>query len=132
MHPRQCGSATSRPLESAAVRRLLFVFLLVLLPLQLSAAALMPYCQHDGAGGEWHPGHHAHLHADSKAAGDVDLPGQLELDCSHCHAHGGALPATLSAPAQALPRDAVRRSPSAHPPMRALAPPERPQWPRLA
>jgi len=123
-------------LESAAVRRLLFVFLLVLLPLQFSGAALMPYCQHDGQA-DWHLGHHEHLHAahapaDDGNAGDDAAPNALDLDCSHCHAHGGALPSAIAPLPQALPRDAVLRRTSQPWPMRALAPPDRPQWPALA
>ena len=72
------------------MRRWLLVFLLVLLPLQLTWAAVSTYCQHESKSSIRHIGHHIHKHAGSLSGGDgVDSSevGSLENDCGVCHAN---------------------------------------------
>jgi hypothetical protein len=45
------------------MRRYLAIFLLVLLPLQYSWAAMASYCEHETSVTAKHPGHHTHDHA---------------------------------------------------------------------
>jgi hypothetical protein len=123
------------------VRRLLAIFVLALLPLQFSWAAVAVYCEHEtqGAG---HFGHHEHQHnadvgAHADATPDPDAtgdkaPGAMDLDCGHCH---GQCSVMLALPAEppgllstAPPSDTTDEAVGAHAPTR----PERPQWLRLA
>jgi hypothetical protein len=78
------------------MRRLLLVFLAVLLPLQFAWAGAAAYCSHETAGtaqaDTWHLGHHTHEHKaddggdkDAKAANAAKLP---DADCNACHFPG--------------------------------------------
>ncbi len=70
------------------MKKFLAIFLLVLLPLQYSWAALSSYCEHETSVTAKHPGHHTHDHASvdhqesskksSKSAG-------MDHDCATCH-----------------------------------------------
>lgn len=73
------------------MRRWLVIFLMALLPLQLSWAAVAAYCQHEPAPArDAHFGHHAHEHHESDAA-DQDghaapkSPLTVDDDCGTCH-----------------------------------------------
>lgn len=120
-------------LESAAMRRLIAVFLLLLLPLQFSWAVAASYCQHETTAAAKHFGHHAHEHAgDADEAADGKLPGAIDNDCGACHA--GCLAAIVDTDAQtlALPTESFagwQPAPPASPPS---AQPERPNWRVLA
>lgn len=119
------------------MRRLLLVFLAILLPIQFAWAGAAAYCAHEEnsttAATRAHIGHHVHEHASSHA--DKAKPGQKlpDADCTACHfpgAHG--VIARLFVPdshhavaVRYLPREAGFGSI----PSRA---PDRPQWPRLA
>lgn len=110
------------------MRRWLAIFLLVLLPLQLSWAAAAPYCQHETGAAVQHFGHHEHKHHQG-SADTTDVPSfAADSDCAACNA--GCAAATVTVPSLAL---------DAAPP--ALAPwyphvptsppatqPERPNW----
>ena len=130
------------------MRRFLAIFLLALLPLQLSWAAVASYCAHETQVGAAHLGHHEHKHehqadagpamdpvagpvADTDAQGDK-APGAIDLDCGHCHGTCGVmltvppgLPGTLSS---APPSATLDEAGGAHAPTG----PERPQWLPLA
>lgn len=71
------------------MKRLVIVFLLVFLPLQMSWGAVTAYCEHEQGTSAQHFGHHAHQHkstADSaKQSKDSKL--KLDPDCAFCH-HG--------------------------------------------
>jgi len=45
------------------MKKFLAIFLLVLLPLQFSWAAMASYCEHETSVTATHPGHHTHDHA---------------------------------------------------------------------
>lgn len=88
------------------MRRWLTVFLLFLLPLQLSWAVAATYCAHEAEPAASHVGHHAHRHEasieasiDASPAGKIDAAGHAEKagkaadkaascvddDCGFCH-----------------------------------------------
>jgi hypothetical protein len=123
------------------MRRLLAIFVLGMLPLQFSWAAVAVYCEHETQGAE-HFGHHAHHHdtgagphADAvpsaDAAGDK-APGAMDLDCDDCHGQCSVMLTLPSEPpgllSTAPPSASTNEAGGAHAPTR----PERPQWLRLA
>ena len=134
------------------MRRLIAIFLLALLPLQFSWAAVAPYCGHEEQVDAAHFGHHEHQHhteaggsadADADAGADADpnttaavnadqAPAAMDLDCPHCHGSFSvmpALPSALPGPlSTAPPNVAVDEAGGAQLPTR----PERPQWLPLA
>lgn len=73
------------------MHRWLFVFLLIVVPLQLTWAAAGGYCEHEQGAASGHFGHHAHSHDASMwpAAGaepeDNAPPGSHHADCGYCH-----------------------------------------------
>ena len=81
------------------MRRAVTLFLLLVLPLQLSWAVAAVYCQHEAvAQVSGHVGHHEHQHAQGdEASGDVakqsapeptdasDKPQCVDDDCAYCH-----------------------------------------------
>ena len=73
------------------MRRLVFVFLLIVVPFQLVWGAAVPYCAHETmAGAAKHFGHHEHRHqadvvAPSAEADNGDGSGAYDLDCAICH-----------------------------------------------
>lgn len=89
------------------MNRTLLIFLLMLLPLQFSWAAVASYCQHETEVNTQHIGHHAATHDarndSSSADTDTDAKTDSKLsdaDCDVCHfsctkpvcAHTAALP----------------------------------------
>jgi hypothetical protein len=89
------------------MRRWLVVFLMAVLPLQLSWAAVAAYCQHEqGPAKAAHFGHHDHEHHDDGAAGEDENakkgPLALDDDCGTCHL-GHAQTLLSDAPAMAPP-----------------------------
>jgi hypothetical protein len=97
------------------MRRWLLIFVLALLPLQFSWAAVARYCGHEighdaAAASSTHLGHHSHDH---EAASGDPTPNAAEVDddCASCHLgcaqpipmdHSSAMPA-LDAPRVARP-----------------------------
>ncbi|WP_066343081.1 DUF2946 family protein [Azohydromonas lata] len=100
------------------MRRWLLVFLMAILPLQLSWAVGAGYCQHEQAPAQAaHFGHHEHQHHGNKAAADTDphakkSPLALDEDCGTCQLGH----------AQTLLSDAPALAPPAHPPRVAAQP----------
>lgn len=120
------------------MRRWLAVLLLVLLPLQVSWAAVAGYCALESSQAATHLGHHdhaAHEHgaeADDASPTDTSQAATSHFDCGHCHGHcaamiDGPLPVAAEQPRGAPPR--LGDAPSMDP---LPAQPERPQWARLA
>ncbi len=129
-----------------AMRRLVALFLLVLLPLQSVWAAAAPYCQHEGDAASHHIGHHQPEHAHTTVAeasqddahgapGEPATPGEgaasAHSDCHVCHggtvlAHEVRLVHAMSASAPPVP--ALAQGLPAPPTER----PERPKWSALA
>lgn len=77
------------------MRRLVFVFLLIWFPLQISWAAVSSYCQHEKGAAAQHFGHHDHVHhapsVDDKSGSDPKgkdghfQNGSVDNDCASCH-----------------------------------------------
>jgi len=116
------------------MKRWLLILLMWVLPLQLSFAAVAPYCAHEEGAAAQHFGHHSHVHLEGQQDHRPAVAKlQADLDCSFCHAAtAAALPdvAAMAPPGKASqpPRawgQARLKSPPAHTP-------DRPQWPRLA
>lgn len=114
------------------MRRLLLIFLLLVLPCQMSWAAAARYCQHEDAmPASWHIGHHEHRHEAKQ--GDHGKKPVIDADCGVCHL------ASLPMACAALTVEPVfarvqAPAPSVEPTFRSRNPgaPDRPQWSRLA
>lgn len=68
------------------MKRLFLIFLLAMLPLQLSWGAVTVYCQHEQGKAAQHLGHHVHKHHPSSA--DKQEKGgkfKADGDCGYCH-----------------------------------------------
>ncbi|CAL60731.1 putative periplasmic cation efflux system protein czcI [Herminiimonas arsenicoxydans] len=114
------------------MKRLLVIFMLVVIPFQLSWAAAAVYCEHEINPTTLHFGHHEHKHiaspnevkADaSKAAAAVDG------DCTSCHLGGIAI-LTIPLPALALDIISAPLIISSNSLLASSRPsrPERPKW----
>ena len=136
------GSSESGPFNQNTIaatilpmRRLFMIFLLVLMPLQLSWAAMASYCQHETGAAAKHFGHHDHQHkaADGKdAAPDPAKTGGGDPDCASCHAGGTSVLAdalTIHLVADSSLGTADHRARLTSPPFERI---ERPQWRVLA
>jgi hypothetical protein len=125
--------------------RWIIAWMLLLLPLQFSWAAVASYCQHERAAAApavQHPGHHEHQHASSETqftakavdnnSSDNTVAFSSDPDCHTCHGLGlGAIHHPEAPPG--LPRTGAWAGPAAGP-LAQLSPipPDRPQWLRLA
>ncbi len=117
------------------MKRCLAIFLLVLLPLQFSWAAMVGYCQHETGETVQHPGHHSHEHAsaDHPTTGEnADSSAAIDHDCATCHLGcAAALVSDLKTTTVA-----VSDNHPLHLQVMASQPsierPERPKWPVLA
>lgn len=66
------------------MRRVVAIFLLLILPLQVAFAAAAEYCEVGKADSGQHFGHHAH-EADASNADSPSPQGAGGLDCEFCH-----------------------------------------------
>ena len=117
------------------MRRVFMIFLLVLMPLQLSWAALASYCQHESGVTAQHFGHHEHQHqtqADEPDQGKPKSFGMADADCGLCQA--GCT--TIVAAPQKIPPLSTASVSFGWPPdtlaSTSLSRPERPNWAALA
>ena len=109
------------------MRKLVAIFLLSLLTLQTSWAAVAGYCQHEQGVRARHFGHHDHQHESHKAV----QPGATvaDADCSLCQA--GFMTALMIDPALSLAILSVSgpaEPAPLRPPSAPLDLPERPNW----
>jgi hypothetical protein len=122
------------------MRRWLAALLLTLLSVQLSWAAVAPYCQHEAAQ-SGHFGHHEHQHHAASAHDAEDMSGtdqsaksplSVDLDCDQCHGTCAGLTQVASRTLDSIPT----ALPSAMAAMGVTAGsferPERPKWLHLA
>ncbi len=114
------------------MRRWILQFLLIVLPLQFSWAAVAAACAHEPtAATASHVGHHTHVHkaeAGSQLAAEKAGKVASDPDCPQCHLGCSAAAADLvawSMPALANPRPA---DPPLHPHSLTPPGPERPNW----
>lgn len=114
------------------MRRWLALFLLCLLPLQVSWAVVADYCSHEHGRAAQHFGHHDEEHPASAPSDDgPDHPAKLGHDCKHTSGFVG-LPAELCVSSglscrTAQPEEAASAYPRLPPDQ-----PERPRWSRPA
>ena len=113
----------------------LAILLLVLMPLQLSWAAVGAYCQHERGQAASHAGHHTHEHqpqAESDVpAGEKGVMPSADADCVTCHAGALALLNDLPFSLSDTGSRAQARSRSWSDGL-FVERPERPQWTTLA
>ncbi len=121
------------------MRRWFLIFLVVLLPMQLSWAAVASYCQHESGAAAQHIGHHEHQHdagaepsndgephAKSKAAGAVDV------DCGTCHAGTCSAMVQSSTLVMAKLPSEIHSATALRLSSQPSSLPERPNWAHLA
>ena len=77
------------------MKRLLLLFLLVVLPLQMSLAAASDYCQHESGRSAHHFGHHEHHHQAEEGKVTKSKLGTSDNDCGCCHHASANIFATL-------------------------------------
>ncbi len=125
------------------MRALLISLLLLVIPLQVSWAAVGGYCKHESGAATQHLGHHEHQHesnvtSDYVAKGAIEEPTQLnssgfaDSDCAICHASAVAV---LTASTNRPCSEPLSASVSGLPDQASTAisyPPERPNWLTLA
>ena len=112
--------ATASPLHFAAMRRFVLLFLMLILPLQWSWAAVASVCRHETGSAAQHLGHHVHEHAvaldDTTADTTTDTDGvNVWFDADCCSFHGLSLAGLSSVPvAHAVCNGSVLLGYSAH------------------
>ncbi len=117
------------------MRRWLTIFLLLLLPMQLSWAVGTAYCKHEAGAAAQHIGHHEHQHVaedEDASSSTVNANGIADADCGTCHAGcTSAIVDSMSLPAILLSSDIHS---SRHVRISSHTPslPERPNWADLA
>lgn len=79
------------------MRRLLLIFLIILMPLQWAWGAAASVCAHETGSNVSHFGHHPHKHEGAKANTDTEKADDSALgchsDCGVCHGVGTAFAA---------------------------------------
>ena len=115
-----------------SMRKWLTIFLLLLMPLQVTWAAASAYCQHRGDISTEHVGHHAHKHnvqSVERSITDQTQQGGSDSDCGTCHAGCSfAVPFAFSGTEFLTSLVIIKSSENlftSHP----LDLPERPRWP---
>ncbi len=114
------------------MRRLCLILMLLVLPLQVSWAAVSSYCKHESGTAAQHFGHHYHQHkikaADKTSA---DAPIQVDMDCTFCFASAFGMITVQSTTASAdVPQAAPAFAKTVF--LASIRPdrPERPKWMR--
>lgn len=116
----------------APVKKLLLIFLMLLLPVQYTWSAAAVYCQHE-QNAPSHLGHHAHQH--KATANEAKEPGKVKMadaDCAYCHLFSHAFFVPFDTPPIATP--APRHAALPAPGYSSVIPgrPPRPNWVRVA
>lgn len=109
------------------MKQFFLIFILFILPLQISWAAIAVYCQHETGTGVGHFGHHTHEHKVSKDENKKEnLSGKIDRDCAYCNlGHIGFFAFSADLSSIALP---LVHSPN-HDHLVTLIPPDRPERP---
>ncbi len=110
------------------------MLLMCLIPLQVSWAAVMDYCEHEGGKSAQHFGHHDDEHKMMSEPSNSDQqPGQSDPRHDHCHMSGFlGLLNEVTAPSATPPAPPYVRWDEQILPSLALDRPERPKWFALA
>jgi hypothetical protein len=117
------------------MKKYLAIFLLLLLPMQMSWAAVTGYCQHETEVSSKHLGHHSHEHQsmeNDRSSETSPHLAELDHDCASCHL---GCAAALTSQQSALALTSLDQHPFDYHgnfSKRSKAPPERPQWTMLA
>lgn len=74
------------------LKRIIVVFLMLVMSFQMAWAVPSSYCQHEQGVAVQHFGHHTHQHQDNGKAHPGKVPGSLDDDCAYCHLGGVILP----------------------------------------
>ena len=117
------------------MKRLVIIFLLLLLPIQASWAVGASYCKHEAGAAAQHFGHHEHQHAaddEGAKSSSFNTAGAIDADCGTCHA--GCIAAvvdSVSLLAISLSSD-MHSSRHVRISSHTLSLPERPNWADLA
>jgi hypothetical protein len=82
------GKPLRMPRYTHTVRKLFFIVLLAILPIQFSWAAVAAYCRHESGEATRHLGHHEHQHRAAKDGDSTDRKASSSLladqDCGAC------------------------------------------------
>ena len=120
------------------MRRLIILFMLCLLPIQISWAVVSDYAAHEPAGNGQHDVHHHGAHVVATVF-DLDLPShgtdpnQTQFGHDHCHLAGFiGLLATIELNAAIVPDSLFSQGASPVFTSQILDRPERPKWLSLA
>lgn len=116
------------------MRRLLIIFMLFLLPLQVSWGAIATYCKHETGAAAQHIGHHEHQHHAQEDEQKQDGPTfKFDGDCGFCQFGGIGMMTMPSVEVAKTVPDAIQ---AVHTPdflsSYRLDRPERPKWARAA
>ncbi|NEX63319.1 cation efflux protein, CzcI family [Noviherbaspirillum galbum] len=117
------------------MRRLLIIFMLMVVPFQLSWGQAAAYCKHETNPAVSHFGHHVHQHtAGGEASKAATLKVQLgdDSDCATCVLAGVGIAPSSEFSLPAGESTAIAQSEAS--PLLAswrARPPERPQWHRV-
>lgn len=118
------------------MRRLVTIFLLVLMPMQLTWAALSVYCPHETGSPARQVDAHDHQHqadADQEDRSDPHATGNVNADSGSCHAgHITALFGSGRLPAVSVSSETYTAYQIQVPSPPHLSLPERPNWAGLA
>jgi hypothetical protein len=117
------------------MKKYLAIFLLVLMPLQFSWAAVASYCQHETGVTAKHPGHHTHEHASAdqlEASQNTSQSASMDHDCVTCHLGCAAALVSVQSTTTVTASDDNPIHLQATGSQLFRERPERPQWPLLA
>jgi hypothetical protein len=117
------------------MKRYLAIFLLVLLPLQFSWAAIASYCQHETVETVEHPGHHSHVNASDdhqETHKNSSQSAGMDHDCATCHMGCTAALTSDMSPTTVATSNNHPLHLQAFPSTLSSERPERPKWPVLA
>lgn len=119
---------TAADILTGTMRRLIAIFLLLLLPIQAIWAAAEPYCQHEHGVAAHHLGHHEHEHHDDGQDSSKKASPMADHD-HHCCASLSLLPPSSLTMPGALPSAQLVASPLVRYADARASRIERPQWP---
>ena len=127
--------ANLKRLNYQLMKKFLAIFLLVLLPLQYSWAAMASYCEHETSVTAKHPGHHTHDHASidqQESSKNAPQSAGMDHDCATCHMGCAAALVNYLNTISAAVSDDHPLHPQVIVSQLSRERPERPNWPVLA
>lgn len=115
------------------MKRLLLIFLLTILPLQATWAAVATYCQHEQEVKSRHFGHHEHQHEHGHEQAHAeeqqkDSSVKFHTDCLTCHGAAAAMIMPRVDAPPVAPNSLVVASSASHLTSIPSSRPEKPKW----